>query len=70
MPSRTLHMGVDKLYLMQRLKEGAWGLRETLPNFTGTLDEALEEIEADPREVFTGCDCKKNDDGSCSGEVG
>lgn len=62
---RTYHVAFAKRYLVEQiLKDGpaAW-----LTGFTGSIADAVTEIEADPREVFASCDCEHDDRGYCLG---
>ena len=64
---RTLHIGIDKRYLLKLIAlRDDW--REYLVDWDGTREEALAALRADPRTTFADCDCRKNADGSCSGE--
>ncbi len=62
---RMRHMGVTKEVLIRSIRQ--WGTGDVLPGFKGTVDEAIAQVEADPREIFTGCECRKAADGSCLG---
>lgn len=66
MNNRTRHMGVAKRLLRMWIKQD--GAKTVLVNWEGTDAEALAQLDADPREVFCDCDCKKTPDGACTGE--
>lgn len=69
--TRVKHMGIDKLFLIRIILEDEargkdW--RGYLVDFEGTAQEAVANLRKDPRTVLCACDCKKAEDGSCTGE--
>lgn len=68
MTTRTMHMTIDKNYLISLIREN--GARNILDNFTGTDEEAIAEIKADPRECIPMGDCDNYDErGFCKGHT-
>jgi hypothetical protein len=61
------HMGVAKQYLLNLLADPATPLDTILKDWKGTREDAIAEIENDPREVFAACSCVKRPNGACSG---
>jgi hypothetical protein len=64
-PGRTYHVAFAKRYLVKQIRK--YGPAVWLEGFTGSIAEAVAEIEADPREVFALCDCEHDDRGYCLG---
>src|SRR5689334_1942508 len=65
---RTMHISMDKFFLVKLIKEN--GVHEILTDFKGTEEEALKEIMDDPREVFAVGDCDNYDEkGWCQGHA-
>jgi hypothetical protein len=62
----TFHIGATKRYIEQAIYN--YGAKEVLEGWTGTDAEALKELADDPREIFCGCDCLKDERGACTGE--
>ena len=62
----TQHMGMTRGFLAALIQER--GAKFVMVDWTGTDAELMAELANDPREVYCGCPCKKNPDGSCSGE--
>ena len=62
---RTRHMGVHKRVVLQQIREH--GAQAVLAGFTGTDEEAIAELHADPREIFCSCSCVKDERGACTG---
>ncbi len=61
------HIGVAKSLLRMWIEKD--GASMVLADWDGTNEEALRQLDEDPREVFCSCDCKKASDGSCTGEL-
>lgn len=61
------HMGVHKSQLLAWLRDEANDPKFLLAGFEGTREEAIAAVEADEREVFCSCDCKKAPNGTCTG---
>ena len=63
----TMHIGVTKLHLLEIvLSPGNELWKDTVPD-AESREEAIEAVRAIKTEVFCGCACIKNEDGSCSG---
>ena len=63
--SGFMHMAATKAFLMRALVEHGTGI---LNGWTGTVEEALEAIRKDSREVFPLGDCDNQDErGKCKG---
>ena len=65
---RTRHMGFAKGLLLRIVHQE--GTAEVMPDWTGTKEDAMDAIRKDPRDVFTGCGCELNADGTCTGRPG
>ena len=62
---RTLHIGISKSWLIHTLKRN--DVKNVLPSFGGTTEEAILTVKKDPREYFDNCDCQKSPLGRCLG---
>ena len=62
--SRTLHMGMTKGFVIQSIRR--FGTDDLLPDWSGTPEEAVAAIEADPRAIFCSCECVKDETGACT----
>ena len=58
------HMSVAKHYVIRMIKRD--GAKDWLKNWTGTDDEAIAALQADPRETFCNCD-NTDEKGHCKG---
>jgi len=64
----TMHIGATKRYIVDAIE--VYGPGEVLVDADEmTREEAIKRIMDDPREIFCSCNCRKEEDGSCSGEV-
>ena len=66
MTTRTLHIGATKSYVVGLIHR--FGAKSVMASWDGTDAEAIQAVQDDSREVFADCTCRKNPDGSCSGE--
>lgn len=66
MASRTLHIGATKSYVVGLIHR--FGAKGVMREWDGSDEEAIQAVQDDSREVFADCGCRKNSDGSCSGE--
>lgn len=64
----TYHMGMHKRLILALIREeGKFWRQIVKPKWKGTPEELIEKFKKDPREIFVGCDCEKEADGSCAG---
>lgn len=65
-----LHIGYEKrflLWLLQRERTNGTKTTKGLLSPEMPIEDAIEAVRADPREVFTSCDCVKDERGACTG---
>ena len=62
---KQIHMGVTKDYLRGLVRR--LGPAAVVPK-AKTPEEALEVIDAIPTPIYCTCDCRKDEQGRCTGE--
>lgn len=61
--SRVIHACITTRAIVQWLRSRVWNLRDIMPTFEGTLDEAVAELEKTPDRVYPiGDRCDNFDD--------